>query len=151
MAIYLIQHGRSLPKEEDPSQGLSPEGSKEVALIAGVAANYGVTPEVIYHSGKKRSEETANILAEHCEVVTGVEQRTGLKPLDDVVAFTEDLKNDNAMYVSHLPFLEKLLSLLVTGTIDQRIVKFQNGGLLCLDQEETASWYIKWMLMPNIS
>ncbi len=38
MALYLVQHGRSLPKEKDPEQGLSGEGIAEVERIAGVGA-----------------------------------------------------------------------------------------------------------------
>jgi phosphohistidine phosphatase SixA len=31
MAVYLVQHGRSQPKEIDPDQGLSPEGTASCA------------------------------------------------------------------------------------------------------------------------
>jgi phosphohistidine phosphatase len=40
MAVYLVQHGKSLPKDIDPERSLSDEGISEVGLIAGVAANY---------------------------------------------------------------------------------------------------------------
>jgi len=37
MALYLVQHGKSLPKDVDPDQGLSDEGKSEVQRIVGVA------------------------------------------------------------------------------------------------------------------
>ncbi len=41
MAIYLVQHGKSLSKDIDPEKGLSEEGISEVQRIAEVAAGYG--------------------------------------------------------------------------------------------------------------
>jgi phosphohistidine phosphatase len=29
MALYLVQHGKSLPKDQDPDQGLSEDGTTE--------------------------------------------------------------------------------------------------------------------------
>jgi phosphohistidine phosphatase len=55
------------------------------------------------------------------------------------------------MLVGHLPFMERLAAYLVTGSWERRIIKFQNGGIVCLDKEsETGGWFIKWTLMPNI-
>ena len=42
MALYLVQHGQSLPKEVDPDQGLSEKGVAETERIAGVAKNYQI-------------------------------------------------------------------------------------------------------------
>ncbi len=63
MALYLVQHGKSLSKEEDPEQGLSAEGSADVTRIAEVAKGYHVRPNRILHSGKKRARQTAEIFA----------------------------------------------------------------------------------------
>jgi phosphohistidine phosphatase len=43
MALYLIQHGKALPKEADPEQRLSPEGRAEAERIAALARGQGVT------------------------------------------------------------------------------------------------------------
>ncbi|MCK4450112.1 MAG: hypothetical protein KAX26_05930 [Anaerolineae bacterium] len=37
--------------------------------------------------------------------------------------------------VGHLPFLDRLASLLVTGDADHSIVRFQMGGIVCLVRE----------------
>jgi len=34
MALYVVQHGKSLPKADDPEKGLSEEGIRETQLIA---------------------------------------------------------------------------------------------------------------------
>ena len=55
MSIFLVQHGQSLPKTEDPEKGLSDKGREQTLKIAQVAAGYGVNVSKIYHSGKKRA------------------------------------------------------------------------------------------------
>ncbi len=153
MALYLVQHGKSLPKEIDPEQGLSVEGIADVERIAGVAKSYGVRVASIEHSGKKRARQTAEIFASALKPERGVEERNGLNPLDDVVAVSDAILSEkkNLMLVGHLPFMERLASYLVTGLTQTRIFKFQNGGIVCLDKDpDTPSWYIKWALIPNI-
>ncbi|MDY0041414.1 MAG: histidine phosphatase family protein, partial [Desulforhabdus sp.] len=84
MALYLVQHGKSLPKEKDPDKGLSPEGISEVQRIAGVAGGDGVKVAIIKHSGKKRARQTAEILADTLHAAGGLHATSGLDPLDDV-------------------------------------------------------------------
>jgi len=43
MPVYLVQHGKSLPKEEDPEKGLSEKGIKGVKGIAMVAKESGMS------------------------------------------------------------------------------------------------------------
>ena len=63
VALYLVQHGKSLPKEEDPERGLSPEGLTEVEGIADAAKTNGIRVARIDHSGKKRARQTADLFA----------------------------------------------------------------------------------------
>lgn len=150
MALYLVQHGRSSPKEIDPEQGITEEGRKEVERIAMVAAGYGVKANSIIHSGKKRANRTAKILADILKPTRGLTQKSGLDPLDDVELFARTIDTDaDVMVVGHLPFLEKLASYLIMGKTDHPVFKMQNGGILCLDRLDGA-WTIKWALMPHI-
>lgn len=61
MALFLVQHGLSSPREIDPEKGLSEQGTSQVKRIAQVAAGYGVAVSRICHSGKKRARQTAEI------------------------------------------------------------------------------------------
>lgn len=152
MSLLLVQHGKSLPKEMDPDQGLSPEGRLEVERIAELAAAQGVHVAKILHSGKKRAEETALIFASTLRPDLGVFQRNGMNPLDDVTKMAAELKSaDNLMLVGHLPFMERLAGFLITGSSDRLVIKFQNAGIVCLEQDPaSSSWFIKWTLMPRI-
>ena len=152
MALYLVQHGKSLPKAEDPEKGLSVDGKMETERIAGVAKGYQVKVSRIVHSGKKRARETAEILASRLPPAGGLEPRNGMNPMDDVRTFADSLELDkNVMLVGHLPFLERLTGLIVCGNPDQTIFKLQNSGILCLDRlPEIKNPVIRWALMPSI-
>ena len=152
MALYLVQHGKSLPKDVDPDQGLSEEGIAETKRIADVARGYRVKVSLIRQSGKKRARQTAEILAEALSPANGVAEVSGLKPMDDVAvcAATLDAAAD-IMLVGHLPFMERMASYLVTGTMEKPIFRFQNSGIVCLEIDpQSGSWIIAWTLMPNI-
>jgi len=152
MALFLVQHGKSLPKEQDPDKGLSPEGASDVERIADVARGYGVKVSIVKHSGKKRAQQTAEIFAKALQPTGGVHANSGLDPLDDVTEAAGKISSkEELMLVGHLPFMEKLTSYLVTGSTEATVFKFQNGGIVCLDQDpESRSWFIKWALMPKI-
>ena len=152
MALYLVQHGQSLPKDVDPDQGLSEKGVAETERIAEVAKNYHINVGKILHSVKTRARKTADILASALNPTESVKEVEGLKPMDDVAAFAVSLNPDtNTLLVGHLPFMERMTAYLVTGSIDKPVFKFQNSGIVCLDKDpETGSWVIVWTLMPNI-
>ena len=152
MALYLVQHGKSLQKNVDPDQGLSDDGIAETKRIADVAHGYHVKVSLIRHSGKKRARQTAEILAEALNPAGGVAEASGLKPLDDVAAFAASIDAAaDTMLVGHLPFMERIASFLVTGSAEKSIFRFQNSGIVCLKKEpEPGSWIIAWTLMPNI-
>jgi phosphohistidine phosphatase len=152
MALFLVQHGKSLPKDVDPDKGLSDQGISEVNRIAAVAKDHQVQVDCICHSGKTRARQTADIFASALEPKRGIQEKSGLKPLDDVTVFAKSIKSEeNMMLVGHLPFMERLLAHLITENIEKPVFKFQNGGIVCADiDSQTQSWIIKWALMPNI-
>ena len=152
MAVFLVQHGKNLPKDKDPEKGLSPEGQSDVRRIAEVAHGYGVTVKKMLHSGKKRARQTAEIMAELLRPAEGVTDAEGLGATDDVAAFAKKISvKDEVMLVGHLPFMEKMAAYLVSGDPDRPVFKFQNGGIVCLDYyPDTSDWVIKWALMPQI-
>ena len=152
MALYLVQHGKSLPKDVDPVQGLAPEGIDATKRIASIAKDNGVKVSQIKHSGKPRARQTAEIFASALNPFNGIEEVDGLKPLDEVSAFARNLDpKANTMLVGHLPFMARMTSYLLTGSIERPIFKFQNSGIVCLEKDpETNSWVIAWTLMPKI-
>ena len=106
----------------------------------------------IRHSGKTRAAQTAEVLAERLQPLTGVSAVEGLKPLDDQMPWAERLKGeqDNLMLVGHLPFVARLAALLVAGDPNVEVVRFQPGGVLCLERDEAGGWAIAWLVVPAL-
>jgi phosphohistidine phosphatase len=152
MALYLIQHGKSLSKDQDPDQGLSAEGIAETERIAKLSKDAGVAVSQIRHSVKTRARQTAEIFAAALNPDQGIQEVSGIKPLDDVAAYAADIDPaEGIMLVGHLPFMERMTAFLITGSIDKPVFKFQNSGIVCLDKDpETQAWVIQWTLMPKI-
>jgi phosphohistidine phosphatase len=152
MALYLIQHGKSLSKDQDPDQGLSAEGIAETEQIAKLAKDAGVAVYQIRHSVKTRARQTAEIFAGALNPKQGIREVNGIKPLDDVAAYAADIDPaEDIMLVGHLPFMERMTAFLITESIDKTVFKFQNSGIVCLDKDPQAqAWVIQWALMPKI-
>ena len=153
MALFLVQHGISASKDMDPERGLTDVGREETNRIAIVAKEYKIPVQKIVHSGKKRAEQTAGIYHEALALETPMQIISGINPMDDVQNFAASIvPQENWMVVGHMPFMERLVSFLTTGTEDIRVYQFQNSGIVCLDLEgdKEADWFIKWTLNPNI-
>jgi phosphohistidine phosphatase len=158
--LYLVQHGEARSKAEDPQRPLTERGREDVARVAAFAATAGLQVDQIRHGGKRRAEETAAILAEHLSPAEGVVAVPGLAPRDDVRPVAEALlppsippiggkEGGAVMLVGHLPFLDRLVSLLVTGDAERSIMRFQKGGIVCLARED-GDWAVGWMVAPDL-
>ena len=151
--MFLVQHGKSRPKEVDPEQGLSQEGIAEVERVATAARQQGLQIGRIVHSTKKRARQTAEIFATALKPARGVQEQEGLKPLDDPAAFAATIAEaDDLLVIGHLPFMEKLVAYLVTGSMEPFVLKFINGGIVCLDRDPAGGrWFIKWTIVPRLA
>ena len=151
MYLYLVQHGLSKSKEEDPQRGITDEGRIETAKTGNALAM--LTPKIleIWHSEKKRSCETAEILSTQLGLTAELVERKDLNPNDPVQPVMEELAkiDKNTMIVGHLPYLSRLLSKLLQIKMDREILQFQNSGIVCLKKEGT-SWKLLWSVPPEI-
>lgn len=153
MKIYLVQHGEAAPKSVDPKRPLTEQGRDDVARTAALARRAGVEVYQIRHSGKRRAEETAVILAEHLEPAGGVASLSGLAPKDDVRPVVELLNRETRalMLVGHRPFMDRLAGLLVAGDRARSVVRFQKGGIVCLERDaQSRAWSVLWAVTPEL-
>jgi phosphohistidine phosphatase len=152
MKVYLIQHGKPVPEEVNPDRPLSNEGEREVAKVSEFLRRVGLQVEVIFHSGKTRARQTAEIIAARLGSETKVEERIGLSPMSDVKPAAAEIHaaQRDLFIAGHLPHLAKLVSLLVTGSETPAIVRFQQGGVVCLEKDEAGKWSVAWMVVPEI-
>jgi phosphohistidine phosphatase len=137
---YLVRHGEAKREDVDPERHLTARGVEDVRRIAtGAAEPLGVQPARIVHSGKARARQTAEIWAE--VVGADVAQADGLAPNDDPSIWAKRLtaEEDELMIVGHLPHLERLVGLLVTGHDDRAVAGFPPGGFVCVERT-TSGW-----------
>jgi len=149
MRIYLIQHGMSLPEAEDPEKSLSLEGKKQTQNTAEFLKSKKIKVDFIWHSPKKRAVQTAQIISEKISYLE-IQERSDMNPLDPVDKFTEEMEslNRDIVLVGHLPFLQKLSSLLLSGSEENDYLSFKNSGVFCL--EYTDKWRVAWAMIPDL-
>ena len=149
--IYFAQHGLALSKEEDLSRPLSATGIKQTTDIAEQLISSKIQISDIYHSGKLRAQQTAEIFASSLNV-SSILTSDYLSPNDGVEMLAENLNINNALYVGHLPHLEKLISYLVTKHITTEVLNFSNSAIVCLEKNDNAytiQWYLTHELLPR--
>ena len=151
MKLYLIQHGLSVPEEEDHQKLLSKEGRDETERTARFLKEKNIKAADIWHSAKARSVQTAQMISEAvtCAKMT---RRDDLNPNDPVDKFQAELQKSDTdvMIVGHLPFLPKLVSTLLTGSGATGLVSFKNSGVVCLEFKENEGWKLSWSLPPEL-
>jgi phosphohistidine phosphatase len=152
MRLYLVQHGAALDRQVDPARPLSEQGAKEVTRMAKALGAAGVRVERIWHSGKRRAEQTAAILARQLLSGGSIDWVTGIDPLDSVQEFVADADVwlEDTLVVGHLPFLSRMVSLLLCGDPERELVVFLPGSVVCLERGHTGQWSLLWMLRPDL-
>jgi phosphohistidine phosphatase len=152
MRLYLVQHGKPVSKQENPDRPLSPEGRVDVERVGALLRRRGIGGARVLHSGKTRARETAEILTAALESPRKPETSEGLSPKDEVRDTARALEDspEDLVVVGHLPHLGRLTSLLVAGDPEIALVRFQQGGVVCLEKGEEG-WTIAWMIVPEIA
>jgi len=153
MNVYLVQHGEALSKEENPDRPLSAKGKADIRKTASfVSEHLDFSVTSIYHSTKTRAQQTAEILGEYCNPSGGVSSVDGLDPLADPLPWVTRLNStgEDTMVVGHLPHLSKLAALLLCRDDTKNIVKFQMGGIVCLEKGAEGFWSVVWMVIPQL-
>jgi len=109
--------------------------------------------EAIFHSDKKRAQQTAQILGKHLKHALGVHETDSLGPMVDIDVWVHRLLCSDAdpVLVGHLPFLNKLAARLVTQDENMQILSFQHGGMICLeDNDSDENFSVKWAITPEM-
>lgn len=152
MKLYLVQHGAAVSKQEDPERPLSEQGVQDVRALAVFLGNAKIKVTRVWHSGKRRAAQTAELLARAVLPRGKAEAVGGLGPNDPVGEFAADADvwDEDTLIAGHLPFMSRLVSLLVTGEADAERVQYQPGSVVCLERGDAEQWVILWMLRPEL-
>jgi len=150
--LYLVRHGdSSLSARTDNERELSEKGELEVQQIANLILPLDLPISTIWHSEKRRAEQTANILSGTFPKAT-LQCTSDLAPMASLNPILDKIYTspDDLLLVGHMPFMGRLVSKLIVGEEDENIVNFGTGCIVCLERVVTHYWAINWMLRPNI-
>jgi phosphohistidine phosphatase len=154
MEIYLMQHGPAMPKEQDPEEGLSPEGEARIHASGEALKKMGVAFDAILSSPKKRSKQTAAIVAEKVgyplEKIIETKKVKAMTPAEETVqALSEVSGAERVLIAGHLPSVAEVASFLLTEG-SKAAVQFEMGGCCRIDVDglPTHSGRLRWYLTP---
>jgi phosphohistidine phosphatase len=155
MELYLMQHGPYLPKEQDPDEGLSPEGDARIHASAKALRRMGITFDAIFSSPKKRSGQTAAIVAGEVgfppEKIAETDKVKAMAPPDETVEMLCGLWGYKRVLIAgHLPSVGAVASSLLTEG-SKATIAFEMGGCCRIDVDTlpTHAGQLKWYLTPD--
>jgi phosphohistidine phosphatase len=142
--IVLVHHGDAVGPSVDPMRPLSSPGRAATDRIAAAVASRGVKPDAIWHSGKLRARQTAEIFWNACNALAPLTAERGLLPDDPPQWMRDRLRGEprTIMIVGHMPYLPRLLVLL-TG--DQQAVSFPLHGCVAVEADGNQ-WNEIWRI-----
>jgi phosphohistidine phosphatase len=142
MQIFLIRHGEATSPYTNPERPLSGSGREDVEKLAFFLQSQKLKVAEIWHSSKLRARQTAEIVSAVFQLSGKVSQVEGLCPNDPVKNIREKIETDgiDVAIVGHLPFLDKLSSLLLTGEESDSLLSFEAGAAACLEMIRGDGW-----------
>jgi phosphohistidine phosphatase len=156
MDLYLMQHGEATTETENPERPLTEAGRAAVRRVSARASAAGVQVGVCVHSGKLRAAQSAELFMGQLGGQSEVVAREGLAPKDAVAPTAQWLRttaeHEAIAVIGHLPFLDRLASLLVADDEESQVVRFQMGGLVKLEPKDVGEGFaIAWVLPPELA
>jgi len=148
--LYVLQHGHAVSKEENPDRPLSSQRRHEITRLAEHMAKKDVLIWKIFHSGKLRAEQTAQIISEIASPDVTPEALDGVGPNDDPREFINslDLSHGSILFAGHMPYVSRLCSILLSGDTGSNF-EFQPGTIACLGCVD-GKWSLVCMLRPEV-
>lgn len=125
---------------------LSGPGRAAVSRVAADAAARGARPELVWHSGKLRARQTADLFWRACNPLAAFSAVRGLQP-DDPPSWMRDQlagQTRSVMLVGHMPHLARLLHLL-RGDPRETPPDFPLHGCVALERDGEG-WKEIWRL-----
>ena len=126
---------------------LSARGREDTARLAAAAARQGAKPDVVWHSGKLRARQTAEVYWRACNPLAAFAAMRGLQPGDPPIWVRDRLAGEtrSIMLVGHRPHLPHLLNMLCGADPNRVPIAFPLHGCVALEQDEDV-WKEVWRL-----
>jgi phosphohistidine phosphatase len=147
MHLHLVHHGEAVGPDVDPRQPLSPLGRTTAERLAAAAAQKGVHPLVVWHSGKLRAKQTAEVFWKTCNALAEFSAIKGLQPDDPPQWVADKLRGEarDVLVSGHFPHLPRLLALLLN--VNEITANFPLHGVVSLvSADDGVRWRELWRL-----
>jgi phosphohistidine phosphatase len=150
MKLYLVRHGEALAEDIDPTRPLSEKGKKEVLKIASFLKEKNIKIPLIWHSPKKRAEQSAELIAGEIGCLKMI-PKNNLVPNGSAEVTSAEIKQTDLdlMIVSHLPLLAEVASLLLGAKKEDSLINFSAGSLAVLESTSEDRWSLKTLVCPE--
>jgi phosphohistidine phosphatase len=144
--VYLVHHGDAVGPEVDPRRPLSASGREAVERLAAEAAARGVSPDVVWHSGKLRAKQTAEAFWRACNALAEFSATRDIQPDDPPTWLRDRLRGESRdiLVAGHFHHLPRLLTLLIGESVP---AGFPLHGVVALESaDEGETWVERWRL-----
>jgi phosphohistidine phosphatase len=144
--LLLVHHGDAVGPDVDSMRPLSAVGRAATERLAAAAARRGVKPDVVWHSGKLRAKQTAELFWKACNPLASFSAVHGLQPDDPPRWIRDQLTGEtrSVLIAGHMPHLPGLLANLL-GVRDASGIAFPQHGCVALESDGDG-WKEIWRL-----
>jgi phosphohistidine phosphatase len=125
------------------------QGQAAVARAASTASEHGARPAVVWHSGKLRARQTAEVFWRTCNALAEFSATRDLQPEDPPIWIRDRLRTESRdiLIAGHFPHLPALYDLL-TG----QPRAFPLHGVVALEtRDEGKNWREIWRIESELS
>ena len=149
--LLLVHHGDAVGPDIDPMRPLSAAGRAATERLAAAAALRGVKPDVVWHSGKLRARQTAELFWRACNPLASFSAERGLQP-DDPPRWIRDrltAETRSIVIAGHMPNLARLLASLLSEHQEPTPVALPQHGCIALEADGDG-WKEIWRLDGDV-
>ena len=145
--LVLVHHGPAVGPDVDPMRPLSSVGRAATTRLADAAAGRGVKPDALWHSGKLRARQTAELFWSACNPLASLSAERGLQPADPPLWIRDRLVGEtrSILIVGHMPSLPRLLASLLGAQDGSAPAAFPLHGCVALEADGEV-WKEIWRI-----
>jgi len=151
LRIYVVRQGGPVYSDRIPDTPLSENARADVEKIGMFLKQRGFTVGFLFHGGRSGAAETAELLGSLI-TVQDIRKKEGMSRNDPVEPFLSEIidAREDMMVVGQVPFLVRLVKMLIGAGNDQEPIAMQPGAIVCLQRKEDNTWSVEWMLAPEL-
>lgn len=151
MFVILVRHGKAESGLSNPERPLTERGRECIEEVGACLSRTAGPIDQIWHSGILRARQTALIIGKHLSPEPAILQIEALSPHGNPENMLNSLnaEKQNIMLVSHLPFLDYLGNLMLTGDRKAEHLHFSPGSAVKLINKN-GNWEKDWTVNIRI-